>query len=100
MHMATHMESLCSVTLTHCSSLRSQISVAFHLAHYQNSMLSVVVSRPHTRVIPTNYPIHCLSREKRVNSLQISPLSRTRAAAEDRGVDSSMSKIVQDISGV
>lgn len=50
------------------------------------SELSVAVSRPHGRVVSTNYPIHCLGREKKPkgNSLQISSLSRTRAAEEDQ----------------
>lgn len=40
-HMDTRMENPYSVTPTHSCDLRSLISAAFHLAHYQNGNLSV-----------------------------------------------------------
>lgn len=54
-----------TIILTRSSVLGSHRSVAFHPAHYQKGNLSLAVTRPHTRVIATNYTIRCLSRAKR-----------------------------------
>lgn len=87
-------------TLTYSSGLRSHISTAFHLAHYQNGNLSVAVSRPHTRVIPTNYSIHCLSGERKEGER-----SSNRFSQQDQGCwrgpggDSPKSKI-RDVRGL